>query len=186
MNAPVLVSCAASAVPEKRATKPLPDHEKRGAAALVASMRPNQRTPAATTPGPRRSAGIADLSSHRRRCHVRRCGRGAVLRRIARDVSSRVRRGATRADRRRPCRPRRPFRPPSSARRAPAPPAPGCPPAPSPLEDAESPQPATAMTATPTSSAQRALPCRGSRMSGLYHERRAGATRESRQRHIEA
>src|SRR5688572_15862605 len=50
MNAPVLFRLAASAVPEKRATKPVPDHAKRGCAGFVTSTRPNQRTPAASRP----------------------------------------------------------------------------------------------------------------------------------------
>src|SRR5690349_12450134 len=49
--APPMVSVADSDVPWKRATKPLPDQEKRGCAASDAvSTRPIQRTPAATTP----------------------------------------------------------------------------------------------------------------------------------------
>src|SRR5215471_14532454 len=45
------VTCMASEVPEKRATKPLPDQAKRGrAGSVVASTRPNHRTPAAITP----------------------------------------------------------------------------------------------------------------------------------------
>ena len=48
---PLSASWAASDVPEKRATNPLPDQEKRGWAGIeVVSTRPNQRTPAATTP----------------------------------------------------------------------------------------------------------------------------------------
>src|SRR5665213_2251086 len=39
-----------SPVPESCAMKPVPDQEKRGPAALAVSTRPNQRTPAATTP----------------------------------------------------------------------------------------------------------------------------------------
>ena len=39
-------------MPEKRATNPVPDQEKRGCAgSVVMSTRPNHRTPAATTRG---------------------------------------------------------------------------------------------------------------------------------------
>src|SRR3954452_23423104 len=49
--APEIASSALSAVPENFAANPVPDQAKRGCAGFeVVSTRPNQRTPAATTP----------------------------------------------------------------------------------------------------------------------------------------
>src|SRR4051812_28731252 len=66
---PVTATCIDSDVPEKRATNPVPDQAKRGRAeSVVVSTRPNQRTPAATTPatgggGPPASAPASSPAS---------------------------------------------------------------------------------------------------------------------------